>query len=113
MSQLNSIVFTQNDTAVLTLFATDGSGNPINLTAATFSSQILGPGGVPQVFGNSQHAIVSAANGEYTLSLTQANTAACGLGANKSILTTITVGSAIVTYQGMGILTVLAAVPLQ
>lgn len=107
------IIFTQGDTAVLNLTATDGNGNPINLTGASFTTYIKGPNGVISSFGNSQHAIVTAAAGTFILSLAALDTAACGLGANKDILTVVVVGQSTINYRGAGILTVYPPVPLQ
>lgn len=107
------ISFTQGDTAVLNLTATDGFGNPFNLTAATFVTQILGPIGVIATFENSQHAIVSAVGGTFTLTLASPDTEACGLGANKQILTTVTQGGSVTTFRGVNVLTVYPSVPVQ
>jgi hypothetical protein len=106
------INITQGDYAVLNLTAQDGNGNPVNLTGATFSTQIVGTNGVVVTFGNSQHAIVNAALGQYSLTLAQADTSNCGIGANKDILTTISQSGNPVTYRGR-ILTVNPPVPLQ
>ena len=72
------MVFTQGDYAVLNLTATDGNGNPVNLTGASFSTAILGPNGTsPVVFGNGQHAIVSAVSGTFTHNIATTDTANC------------------------------------
>lgn len=106
--------FTQGDVAVLNLIAQDGNGNPINILGATFSTQILGANGIgPITFGNSQHAITNAAAGQFTLSLATGDTASCGLGNNKDVVTQITLSGNPVYFRGQGILTVLPPVPLQ
>jgi hypothetical protein len=108
------ITITQGDAPTLTLYAIDGSGNPINLTGATFSTQILGTNGVgPITFGNSQHAIVNAADGEFTLALASTDTPNLGIGPNKDILTQITIAGKATYYWGRGILQVMPATPLQ
>ena len=111
------ITFTQGDNnVVINLTALDGSGNPINLTGASFSTQILGPNPVgPVTFGNSQHAIVSAPMGTFTLTLANggADTASCGVGANKDLLTKITISGAVIYYRAKSILTVYSPVPAQ
>ena len=109
-----AITFTQGDNAVLQLSAQDGNENPINITSATFQTQILGPNGQAiATFGNSQHAIVNAAAGTFTLTLATTDTAACGIGGGKEIVTAITISGLVTYYHGPGILTVLPAVPLQ
>lgn len=108
------ITITQGDAPTLTLYATDGNGNPVNLTGATFSTQILGPNGVgPVTFGNAQHAIVNAADGEFTLTLAASDTPNLGIGANKDILTQITIAGVSTYYWGRGILQVMPSTPLQ
>lgn len=109
---LPELSFTQGDQVVLTLYAQDQFGNPVNITGATFNTQINGPNGAgPATFGNSQHAIVNAAIGQFTLTLAATDTPNCGIGANKDIITQITIGGAPQYYQGLGILTVLVNAP--
>lgn len=106
--------FSLGDYVVLTLYAQDNSGTPVNIAGATFSTQILGPNGVgPIVFGNAKHAIVASAFGQFTLTLGTVDTAQCGLGPNKDILTTITIGGNSAIFQGQGILVVEPPVPIQ
>lgn len=108
------IEFTQGDAVVMNLTAVDNNGNAVNITGAEFSTTIKGPNGVYSTFGNSQHAIVNASMGEYTLTLSTTDSANCGLGYGKEIVTQITQTSGAPTYfHGKGILAVLAAVPLQ
>jgi hypothetical protein len=110
----NLIQFSQGDTINLSLIAADGNGNPINITGASFQTQILGPNGQAiATFGNSQHSILSASGGNFQLSLTAANTAACGLGPNKDIVTQITIGSSVAYFRGNSLLTVWPGIPLQ
>lgn len=114
-SEENVIVFTQGDNAVLQLTATDGAGEPINLDGATFSTQIKSANGsTVAVFGNSQHAIVgNPLDGTFSLTLSAANTQACGEGGDKEILTKITIGGQVVYFHGFNMLTVYPATPVQ
>lgn len=107
------IQFTQGDTAVLNLTAEDGSGNPVDISGAVFTTQIKGPNGVVVSFPNSQHTIVSAATGQFQLSLSASDTNSCGLGANKEIVTKIVQGGSTIYFHGIAILTVNPPVPLQ
>ena len=109
----NTIVFTQGDLAVLNLQATDGDGNPIDISGSTFTTQIKGPNGVIVSFPNSQHAIVDGPNGFFSLTLQPNDTSSCGLGTNKDILTQIVSGGSPIYFRGQGILTVNPPVPLQ
>lgn len=113
LSEGAPISFTQGDTAVLALVAEDGNGNRVNLTGATFQTSIKGANGVVAVFGNSQHMIVNAAEGLFNLELSEGDTAECGEGEFKTILTQITQGSSVLTFRGDGILTVFTPTPLQ
>lgn len=106
-------VFTQGDTVVLQLQATDESGNPQNISGATFSSQMLGPLAVgPVTFGNAKHTIVNAGIGSFTLNLTANDSASIGYGNNKDIVTSITISGAQTTYRGVGLATVWPPIPL-
>lgn len=111
------IEFTQSNNAILHLIAVDQSGNPVDLTGATMSTQILGPNPIgPVIFGNGQHTIdpdQNANRGKFIITLSQANTLACGEGLNKEILSTATIASVATTFRGVGILNVYIAVPLQ
>lgn len=108
-----SIQFTQGDTAFMLLTAQDGDGNPIDISGGVFTTLIKGPGGVIVSFPNSQHAIVDAPNGVYSLDLSQSDTASCDIGEDKDILTQIVQGSSAIYFRGIGILTVNPPVPLQ
>lgn len=111
----NRIAFTQGDTVTLSFTATDQLGNPVDLTGATFSTQINGPNTAgPVTFGNSQHtANPDQVNytGQFTLALTSSNTAACGIGENKEVVTAITISAKLQYYLGQGILTVYPSPP--
>lgn len=106
--------FTQGDTAALQLVALDDEGNPIDVTLATFSTQILGPNGEnPAQFGNSQHTVTDGPNGRFTLGLSTTDTPTCGLGEHKQILTQLTIDVVVETCRGINILTVYPEEPTQ
>lgn len=112
------IEFTQGDDLTLQLIATDDAGNPVNLTGATLSTQILGANGVgPVTFPNSQHTIAnqSTNRGQFALALASAgaDTTSCGEGSGKQILTTAVIAGVQTTYRGVNILTVYPVVPVQ
>lgn len=106
------ITFTQGDTATLNLTAQDGSGNPFNITGATLTSYILGAQGDVQTFSNSQHAIVSGPAGTFTLTLATTDTANCGVGAPKDIVTKVVQTGSTIYFRASGILTVYPPIPL-
>lgn len=110
------IQFTQGDVVTLQLTATDGNGNPVTLTGASFTTQIKGPNGSIISFPNGQHtANADQVNytGQFTLALSATDTANCGLGANKEIITQVLISSSPIYYRAFNILTVLPNVPLQ
>jgi len=114
LKALNPFTFSQGDQTTLALIAIDDEGTPVDITGATFSTQIQGPNGVgPVTFPDGQHAITDAALGEFTLSLSTTDTGNCGLGPHKEILTEITIGGAPQYYRGMNLLTVYPATPFQ
>ena len=110
------IEFTQGDTVVLYLLATDDQGNPVSLAGATLSTQILGANGVgPVVFGNGQHTLANQTTnpGQFSLALANTDTPNCGAGANKEIYTTAAVSGVTTTFRGVNLLTVFVPEPLQ
>jgi hypothetical protein len=107
------IEFTQGDTALINLTATDGQGNPFNITGSVFTTFIKGPNGVVASFPNSQHSIVNAALGQFQLALATSDTANCGTGPNKEILTQIVQGSSTIYFRGPNLLVVNSPVPIQ
>lgn len=107
------LTFTQGDAVVLQMTAKDGNGDPVNLTGASFTSYVRGSNGASNVsLNNSKHAIVDAVNGQYSITLSTSDSAACGEGANKDLVTVVTIGSTPIYYHGQGILTVLPPLPL-
>lgn len=110
------IEFTQGDTVTLELIATDDYGVPVDLTGAVFVTQILGPNTAgPIIFGNGQHTAAdqSTNRGQFSLALTASNTAACGEGQHKQILTEVLISGVYTYFRGDNILTVYPNVPLQ
>lgn len=111
---LQPLEFSQGDVVTLNLVAVDDQGNPVDLTAAVFSTQILGANSVgPITFGNTQHTIVSAAAGQFSLALADTDTANCGLGQHKEIITNIVTASVSANFRGVNLLTVYPQVPVQ
>ena len=109
--------FTQGDNVVLSLIATDDFGNPVNLTGGTLSTMILGANGVgPVTFPNSQHTLGNQSTnpGTFTLTLAATDSANCGEGANKQIITTFTSSGGLITnFRGVNLLTVYPPNPAQ
>ena len=105
-----NIRITQGEDAVLNLTATTGAGAAFDLSGATFTSYITGAKGSVNSFSNSKHAIVSAAAGTFTLTLTETDTALISVGINKEILTKVVQGTT-TTYLRAQILDVKAALP--
>lgn len=69
------IKITKGDAVILRFTAYSSPGVVQNLTGATFSTQMMGPGGKLVTFANAKHAITSAAAGTFTLTLSAADTA--------------------------------------
>jgi hypothetical protein len=114
----NPLEFTQGDDVTLQLLATDDQGNPINLTGASLSTQIMGPNVVgPVTFPNGQHTLANQTTnpGQFALALGNAgaDTTSCGEGSAKQINTTAVVSGVSTTYRGVNILTVYPAPPSQ
>ncbi len=113
------IEFTQGDTITLELLATDDLGNPVDLTDASLSTQILGPNSVgPITFPDAQHDIADQTTdrGKFSLALTTDDTAACGEGPSKQIITEAVISGmspSTTFYRAVNILTVYPNVPIQ
>lgn len=95
----------KGDQAVLLLTASDDGSSPHDLTGATFESKITDSAGVVTTYDNTHHAITSATNGQYTLTLSTTETAALGTGL-ASIATRVTQSAQPVTFHGDKILNV-------
>lgn len=110
------IVFTQGDTAVLELLATDGNGNPVNLTGAAFITMIKGPQGQIVSFPNSQHTVNPDQvnfTGQFSLNLAATDTAQCAVGLAKEIITKIQISSSTIYFRGPNQLEVFLPIPIQ
>lgn len=110
------INFTQGDSIVLNLLALDNEGDPVDLTGASLTTQMLGANIVgPVIFGPSQHNLADQSTnpGEFTLTLSTDDTVSVGLGEHKQILTQSAIAGAVTYFHGNNILTVYPPVPLQ
>lgn len=106
------LTFTQGDQANLIFFVVDQNGNAVNLSGATFSTQINGANGVPTIFGNAQHSLQpSLGINAFQLSLATTDTPNCSEGTSKSVVTTITQSGNPLNFWGNGILSVLPPSP--
>lgn len=108
------IIITQGDTANLGLTAVDGSGNPIDLTGAAFTTYIRGANGVVLTYPNGQHTAnpdQTNFKGQYVLALANTDTQNIPFGNNKEIVTLIVIGATQINYRAPNILTVLSPVP--
>lgn len=109
------ISFTQGDDGILlNMTATDGDGTLVDLTGATFVTQIKGPGADLVTIPNGQHTIKNQTThrGEYTITLLTANTSASGVGDYKDIVSKIVIAGVTVYYHGNGIVRVQPAPPI-
>lgn len=110
------IYFTQGDGPInINLTASLGDGTPVDLTGATFSTQMRGVGNTIVTFANSQHtANPDQVNhkGQFILTLQSIDTPTIGVGFNKNIVTQITIDGATVAYRGNCEVTVFPTPPL-
>ncbi len=109
---------TLGDYAVLVLTAKSGDDPslPIDLTGATFETQIRGPGGDVVTFANSKHQADPdqvTNTGVFRLTLNATDTASLAAGPHREILTKITLSAQPIYYHGFDVLEVLENVPLQ
>jgi hypothetical protein len=106
---------TQGDQVTFNLTARSGAGALVDLTSATFSTQISGPNQTVVVFPNSQHtANPDQVNykGQFTLALSSTDTSNLAWGSGLEVLTLILVnGTTPVYFHGPSILTVLQNIP--
>lgn len=108
-----AIEFTRGETPSIPLVAKDGTGALINLTGATFQTQMKGPNGQAVTFDNSKHtadADQSANKGQFILALNSTDSQSIGIGSGKEIVTKITI-SGVITYVRGSILTVKSEFP--
>lgn len=110
------ISFTQGDTAVLNLTATDGAGNPIDLTGASFTTYFRDAQGAAIAFPNGQHTANPdqvGFRGQFTLALAIPDTQSIPAGIDKEIISQIVIGAATIYYRGPAICNVLGPIPIQ
>lgn len=110
------ITISQGDTVTLQLTAANGDGVEVDLTGATFTTQIRSPNGVLLTIPNADHTADPdqvANTGEFTISLTSAQTKALELGRDKEIVTKIVQGGSTIHYHAENILTVLNNFPVK
>lgn len=110
------LVITQGDTPTFTFYAETGEGERIDLTGATFSTDIKGALGALVTVPNSQHTADPDQEenpGKFTMTMTAVQTAACSASDKKDIITKITQGTNVIYVHGTSILTVKANVPLR
>lgn len=93
------IDITQGETVILNLTAEVDEDTPFDLTGAVFSTKIRGLENRVVTLADAAHAIVSAAAGTYTLTLTAANTQALEPGVGKEIVTTVTQGAGVKVFR--------------
>lgn len=103
------ITITQGDTAILNLTAQNKAGQKHDLTGATFETKIKGASG-DNTFADVKHAIVSAVDGTYTLTLSATDTAAILAGQSRELVTKVTQGTSVKHFHGR-VLTVLKNTP--
>lgn len=106
---------TQGDGSVVFNFTAVNNSLPVDLTGATFSTQIRGPGGTIKTFPNNQHTANPnqvANKGKFTLTLTKEDTDALALGVGHEVLTKVTISSVVIYYHGPDLLTVQPNVPV-
>lgn len=107
-----AVKFTQGDKSTITLTLTDGNGNAVDITGASFESYFLGPNSITVTISNSAHTPTVPASGTLTVALTAAQTASIEDGAGKEIITKVTfLNGDIMHFHGREVLTVYKAAP--
>lgn len=69
------IKITKGNAITLNFTAKKTPTSVLNLTGASFATQMMGPGGKVVSFNNSKHTILVAASGTFSLTLSAADTA--------------------------------------
>lgn len=108
------IFFTQGDSVMMHLTATDGLGAPQDLTGAVFTSYLNASNGLILTFDNSKHVAdpdQTNKKGQFTLRLLAADTAPINPGNNKELVCNIVIGLTNVTYRNTKGVTVLSRLP--
>ena len=103
----------QGDTVLFYLTAVDGDGNPVDITAATFTTNIKGPNGSIESFPTGQHAVVDGPSGTFTLALSSDDSLSLGLGEHKEIVTQMLISTSTYYFRGINLLSVYDADPAQ
>ncbi len=106
---------TQGDGSVVFNFTAVNNSLPVDLTGATFQTQVRGPGGTLVTFPNNQHVAnpdQTTNKGKFTLTLSAANTAAISVAEGHEVVTKITISGVIIFFHGRDLLTVDANVPV-
>ena len=109
------LVLTQGDGDIAFQLTAVNNGLLVDLTGATFTTFIRGPSGTIVSFPNSQHqANVDQVNfkGQFTLTLSPADTASLAVGVGHEILTAIVISGVTTNFHGFDLLTVLQNTPV-
>lgn len=110
-----ALQITQGDTAVFNLVATLGpTASLFDLTAATFVTSITNADGTVATIPNGQHTANPdqvGAKGQFTLSLTSAQTLLLKTDKKKEIITQVTQGVNVAYFHGPQLLTVVQNIP--
>lgn len=113
---MTNLVITQGDTVTFQFTATNGEGQPFDLTGATLTTYVRGSDGEAISFPNSQHTINPDQvfhKGEFTLALTTDDTNGIPLGIYKEVVTKVVQSSSTIYFRGKNILTVYPKIPIQ
>lgn len=108
------ITITQGDTATLQLESVVGDAKaPLDLTGATFTTEIKKNDGTIATFANGQHtanADQTGHRGQFTLALTSSDTTTLMLG-SREVLTKVVISGVTTQFHGVAILSVLSSLP--
>lgn len=105
----NELKITQGDDVVFNLTAATGSAAaPMDLTGATLTTLIQG-----RSYDSAHHAILNQTTnkGQYTLTLSAAETALLKVASAQEIITQCSQGGKMTQLHGIGVLQVLSPVP--
>ena len=106
IAQAANITFTQGENPTLSLTAAN-DGVAFDITGATIVTNFMKDGGAIELsIPNSQHTILVAASGTFTVDLTTANTDLIKKGTNRSFVSVVTIGSNINYFWARKLLTV-------
>lgn len=120
ITQGGSLAITQGDSAELPFTALGPDNLPVDLTGGVFTTYIRGPTGIVVSFDNSKHTPApdqDANRGQFTVNLLTTDTAQLAIGGERQVITKVVMGdnpsTNTISYHGVGILDVLAPVPVQ